>query len=260
MDRRIWEVDFDVIGPISIERKIQFKQEKGFDPYDPFYSDIELSKCPYGFKATITAYADTIDIAETVAYVFFGRMRDVLSLINDMPIQLHKNEGLFNSGKRFASRRKLKKTDIIEAFKLSRELEVLHPTLLRAIGWYSKGKLSHNAIDQFFAFWNVVEILGKKYHVETERTKGGKTKNQIYQCFEDYFGPLSEWKLPEGWIDNMYSKRNMIFHGGEDTTLDAINEISKMIPLLERTSKDLINNIIDKEYKKIHHGLVITEP
>ena len=248
MERKIWEIDFDVIGPISIERNIRFKHEKGFDQHQ-FYSDIVLSRSTYGLKATITAYADTIDIAETVAYVYFGRMRDVLSLTNDIPIQLHKNEGNFNMTRDFTSRRVLTKSDFITALKMARKFESEQPKLLRAIGWYSKGKLSHNTFDQFFAFWNVVDILGKEFHTVTNRTVHGD-KNKIYQCFIDYFGAIENWDLPEKWIDSMYEKRNRIFHGGEDNTLEAIKETSKGIPLLEKTSKLLIDKIIDTNYDR----------
>ncbi|WP_088356648.1 methylamine utilization protein MauJ [Bacillus cereus] len=248
MERKIWEIDFDVIGPISIERNIRFKQEKGFDQHQ-FYSDIELSKSSYGFKATITAYADTIDMAETVAYVYFGRMRDVLSLTNDIPIQLNKNEGRFNMTRNFTSRRILTKSNIITAFNMARKFESEQSKLLRAIGWYSKGKLSHNTFDQFLAFWNVIEILAKEFHTVTDRTSSG-VKNQIYQCFIDYFGEIENWDLPERWIDSMYDKRNGIVHGGEDITLEAIKETSKMIPLLEKTSKVLIDKIIDDNYDR----------
>lgn len=248
MELKIWEIDFDVIGPVSIERDIRFKQEKGFDHHQ-FYSDIALSKSHYGFKATITAYADTIDTAETVANVYFGRMRDVLSLSNDIPIQLHKYEGSLNRTRNFTSRRILTKSNIITAFKMAREFESNQPKLLRAIGWHSKGKVSHNAIDQFFAFWNVIEILGKEFHTVTPRTEDG-VKNQIYQCFIDYFGEIIDWDLPDGWIDSMYEKRNRIFHGAEDNTLEAIKETSNMIPLLEKTSKMLIDEIIDKKYDR----------
>lgn len=248
MERKIWEIDFEVIGPLSIESTIRFKQEKGFDHHQ-FYSDIELTKSSFGFNATITAYADTIEIAETVANVYFGRMRDVLSLNNDIPIQLSKNEGPFKMSRNFRSRRKLNKFDIISAFIMAREFEINHPKLLRAIGWYSKGKLSNNTFDQFFSFWNVIEIIGKKYHTPTERTKEG-VKNMIYQCFIDNFGKIEDWDLPEKWIDTMHDKRSQIVHGGEDTTLEAINETSMMIPILEKTSKEIINKIIDREFKR----------
>lgn len=248
MNRRIWEVDFDVVGPISIANEITFRQEKGFDQHQ-FYSDINLRKKPFGIAATITAYADNISIAETVAYVYFGRMRDVLSLENDIPIQLYKHEGAFANQKNFVSRRLLSKSDIISAFKMARRFELEQPKLLRAIGWYSKGKISLNTFDQFLAYWNVIEILGKEFHTHTDRTQNG-VKNQVYQCFIDYFGEIESWGLPANWIDNMYDKRNEIVHGGEDTTLEAINLVSELVPLLEQTAKSLIDHIIDSKYDR----------
>lgn len=247
-NRKIWEVDFDVVGPVSIINQINFRQEKGFDQHQ-FYSDIRLIKSSYGIRATITAYADNINIAETVAYVYFGRMRDVLSLENDIPILLYKHEGAFNNQRNFVSRRLLNKSDIVTAFKMARRFEIEQPKLLRSIGWYSKGKISQNTFDKFLAFWNVIEILGKQFHTETERTASG-VKNKIYQCFTDYFGEIEGWDLPERWIDEMYDKRNEIVHGGEDTTIEAINAISDLIPLLEQTSKNLIDKIIDAHYDR----------
>ncbi len=248
MNRRIWEVDFDVVGPISIANGITFRQEKGFDQHQ-FYSDISLRKSPFGITATITAYADNISIAETVAYVYFGRMRDVLSLENDIPIQLYKHEGALASQKNFVSRRLLSKSDLISAFKMARRFELEQPKLLRAIGWYSKGKISQNTFDQFLAYWNVIEILGKEFHTNTARTQSG-IKNQIYQCFVDFLGEIENWGLPTNWIDNMYDKRNEIVHGGEDTTLEAINLVSELVPLLEQTAKKLIDKIIDSKYNR----------
>ncbi|TFE00666.1 methylamine utilization protein MauJ [Jeotgalibacillus salarius] len=257
---KVWEIDFDVIGPISIVNNINFRQEKGFEQQQ-FYSDISLRKSNYGLRATITAYADTLHIAETVAFVYFGRMRDVLSLENDIPIQINKikkdyyrpkgsfNNFRYNNQEVYRSRRLLDKSDIISAFKMAREFEVNQPKLLRAIGWYSKGKISENTFDQFLAFWSVIEILGKEFHTETERTSIG-VKNKIYQCFIDYFGDINTWELPDQWIDQMHDRRSNLVHGGEDYTIEAINGISELIPLLEHTSKKLIDKIIDTTYNR----------
>jgi len=132
---------------------------------------------------------------------------------------------------------------------MARKFEIDQPRLLRSIGWYAKGKISQNTFDKFLAFWNVIEILGKEFHSETERTSKG-VKNQIYQCFTDYFGAIDCWDLPQSWIDKMYDKRNEIVHGGEDTTIEAINVVSELIPLLEQTSKRLIDTIIDSNYER----------
>lgn len=46
---------------------------------------------------------------------------------------------------------------------------------------YSKGKITQNTLDKFLAFWNVIEILGIKYHETTERTTGeGKKKIKLF--------------------------------------------------------------------------------
>lgn len=48
----------------------------------------------------------------------------------------------------------------------------------------------------------------------------------------------------------MYDKRNEIVHGGEDTTLEAINLVSELVPLLEQMAKSLIDHIIDSIYNR----------
>lgn len=246
--RKIWEVDFDVVGPISIANEIVFRHEKGFDKHQ-FYSDIRLVRSTYGIRATITAYADNVSTAETVAFVYFGRMRDVLSLENDIPIQLHRHEGAFANQEIYKSRRLLNKSDIISAFKMARRLEIEQPMLLRAIGWYSKGKITQNTFDQFLSYWNVIEILSKKFYTETDKAKKG-VKNQIYQCFIDFFGEVGNWGVSDNWIDLMYEKRNQIVHGGEDTTLESINLVSELVSQLQQTAKALTDRIIDSLYDR----------
>jgi len=54
----------------------------------------------------------------------------------------------------------------------------------------------------------------------------------------------------------MYEKRNAIYHGGEDITLEAIKETSTFIPLIEKTSKILINSIIKKNYDEDYFELL----
>lgn len=139
-NRIVWEVDFDVMGPISINNEIVFHQEKGFH-FHQFYSDIKLRKSPYGIAATITAYANTSEIAETVAHVYFGRMRDVLSLNINLPLTLHTKEGSFCKQVKFKNRRILTEEDIKKAFYMARVFEVNVPNLLRSIGCILKGKL-----------------------------------------------------------------------------------------------------------------------
>lgn len=86
--------------------------------------------------------------------------------------------------------------------------------------------------------------MGKGFHTPTERTENG-VKNKIYHCFIDYFGDIESWNLPEQWIDSMCDKRNEIVHGGENTTIEAINTTTELIPVLEQTSKVLFDKIIE---------------
>lgn len=248
-ERTIWEVDFEMIGPITLERQVSFQQEKGFD-MNQFYSDIKLSKSPAGINATITAYADNAEDAERVAYVYFGRMRDVLSLNIDVPIRLNIGHGISTGRKSIISRRLIRHAEIKTAFNMARTFEQEHKKISRAISWYSKGKTSHNTLDQFLAYWSVIEILANEYHKSTERTENGII-NKAFQCFLDYFGEIEEWSLPIRWINETYEKRNLIVHGAEDFTIDAIIKYSNEIPLLENTARRLINAIIRANFNGV---------
>lgn len=246
--RRIWEVDLDVIGPITIQNSISFKREKGFSHHQ-FYSDIQLKDFNLGLNATITAYAETSEIAETVAYVYFGHMIDILAFENNIAINLFTRKGQGNRNSKYLTRRRLEKSDFIESFEIARRLEIEEPKLLRAIGWYSKGKNTENTFDRFLSFWNVIEILGKEYHTETERTQNG-AKNKIYQSFLDYFGSEENWLVQQGWIDDMYLKRNEVVHGGQDNTVEAINMFSGLVPKLEEVSHLLAKKIFESKYER----------
>ena len=221
-------------------------QEKGFDQ-DQFYSNIVIENSGMGVTATVTAYADTSDIAKIAALVFLGRMTDILILDNNIPLVLQASEDRAHYTKKFSTRRLLDKKDVIAAFNLARFLENEHPTLLKAIGWYAKGKTSNNTLDSFLAFWNAIEITATTYHTKTERTKHG-TINKIYQCFIDYFGEPQYWDVPERWIKEMHDRRSRIAHGAEETTAEAINEVSLLIPKLADISRKLINEVLESEY------------
>ncbi|WP_106449776.1 methylamine utilization protein MauJ [Trichococcus alkaliphilus] len=245
-ERTVWEIDFEMIGPITMDRQISFQQEKGFH-MNQFYSDIQLSKSPYGINATITAYADNPEDAERIAYVYFGRMRDVLSLNSDVPIRLNIGHGNSVGRKPNIRRRVIRHSEIKTAFNMARTFEKEHKKILRAISWYSKGKLSHNTLDQFLSYWSVIEILANEYHKPTQRTNHGVI-NKAYQSFLDYFGEIEQWGLPARWINDTYEKRNMIVHGAEDFTIEAIIKYSDEIPLLEGTASRLIKAIIQAHY------------
>lgn len=239
--RRTWKIDFELVGPISIARIPSFRQQKGFS-VQQFYSDISITSASYGLKVTVTAYADNIYDAEIAAHIYLGRMRDVLTTLIDLPIQINTHESTFSPKTRFTSRILLEESDFKSAFNKARFYEQHHPKLLQAIGWYSKAKLSTNAYDQFFAYWTAVETLGKAYHTETERTNRG-TVNKIYQSFLECFGSESEWPVESDWINIFHELRNRLYHGGTGTTLEEILEISSRIPSLSITTLKFIQSI-----------------
>ncbi|MEL7597267.1 MAG: methylamine utilization protein MauJ [Clostridiaceae bacterium] len=244
--RKVWEVDIDIIGPISISNDIIFKQEKGFDQ-DQFYSNITLKNGIGGITSTVTAYADNSEIARTVANVFFGRMVDILIIDNDIPLTLRNRENGSRYVDKASTRRTLEKEEFIAAFNVARRLEIEHPMLLKAIGWYSKGKVSINTLDSFLAYWNAIEITAIKYHEPTAQAQKG-TINMVYQCFLDYFGEEANWDVHNRWINDMHSKRSRIAHGAEETTVKAINDVSEMIPTLEAVSRKLIYKVVGSLY------------
>ncbi|MDK2813836.1 MAG: hypothetical protein PWQ08_1091 [Clostridiales bacterium] len=244
--RKIWEVDIDIIGPISIEEDISFEQEKGYDE-EKFYSHISLRDESFGISATLTAYADSIEFAKTVAFVYLGKMLDVLIIDNDLPLMLQEHENQLISKRKFNERRQFKKDELIMAFKVARKLEKEQKVLLKAIGWYSKGKISNNTLDSFLSYWNAIEIVGKEYHTENEKTRKG-TRNKIHQCFLEYFGTEDKWELPDDWLKKMYKMRSKIAHGEEEATSQAINDVAKLIPLLAQTARKIIMSIIDTKY------------
>lgn len=242
--RRTWQIDFDLIGPLSIVTNPSLRQPKGFSNHQ-FYSDVSITSASYGLKITVTAFADNMQDAEIAAHVYLGRMRDVLTSLIDLPIQIETHESTLSVKTRFPSRILLDKSDFKLAFDKARFYEKNHPKLLQAMGWYSKAKLSTNSYDQFFAYWNVIEILGTAYHTETARTKSG-TVNKIYQSFLDHFGPESEWPVQNDWINTYHSLRSRLYHGGTGTTLKEILDISSKIPSLSDTAIKFTHKIVNQ--------------
>lgn len=246
--RKIWEVEIDVVGPITIESQISFRQKKGFDE-DQFYSNITLRTADYGIASKLTAYADNMGMAQTAAYVFFGRMIDILAFTNHIPLTLQSHENIATHviKSKHGVKRMFTDAEFMMAFIMSRKLEVEHPRILKAIGWYAKGINSNNALDSFLSLWNAIEIIGTHYHAPTDRAKSGAI-NQIYQCFLDLWGDESNWELPCRWINDMHDKRSKIAHGVDETTVEALNNTAVLIPKVSNVARNVINATLNKEY------------
>ena len=174
-------------------------------------------------------------------------MVDILVFDNDISLAIADPRSVAYIRSRSTTWRTLTTDEICTAFNVARQLEMEQPILLRAIGWYSKGKISNNALDAFLSYWNAIEIAASKYHTQTDRTKSGAI-NKVYQSFFDYFGPEDQWEIPDGWINGMHEKRCCIAHGGEETTAEAINEISTLLPGISTISRRFLKAILSKEY------------
>lgn len=243
--RTIWEVDLEVIGDINVENSIEFKHQKGFD-LDQFYSKVKIRTASYGITASVTAYAPNGKLAYEAALLYFGKMINVLSFEINVPLELKLLAGESSHYRNNNIRRIVKKNEFIDAFGKSRRLEECDEVVLKALSWFSKGRISQNPFDKFVAFWMVIEILGCKYYTETERTKGeAKAKNKIYQCFIDNFGKVDTWGLPDKWIDQMYELRNKIVHGGLPINIDSIMDIQKYLMPIEQRSYILLKQYME---------------
>ncbi len=247
MQRVTWDVKLEVVGPVKVNQTVNMRQEKGFDSEDQFYSDVQIKSNRYGLTANVTAYAPTSEIAYKAALHFFGNMIDVLSFKIDAPLNLyHINSKSMGLGE-YSVKRILDRNIIDESFQTAREYSIneTKSAALRAMGWYRKGHISNDPIDRFLAFWNVIEILGVKFHTPTERTSSGAI-NQIFQCFLDYIGEETSWGLVDRWINNMHQLRSQLAHGGITIDIHTIEDVAEKNEVLQKQANLLLYKICDR--------------
>lgn len=255
--RTVWEVHLDINGPVKIERSFNLIQKKGVD-LDQFYSNISIRNSNNGFNAFVTAYAPNAILAYKAAFIYFGKMIDVLSFNMNLPLYQqyhHKHKSI--DPEIYKVKKILRKYDFQKSFDESRQIELQSNgyTLLKALSWFRKARLTEDAMDQFVAYWNVIEILGTVFHTKTDRTKKGVI-NKIYQCFSDYFGEPKHWKFDEDWINKMHEIRSSLVHGGEFIDIEAIDRISTQLETLDITAYNIMKII---KYKNFNFNKTIDE-
>lgn len=219
---RTWEVDLQVVGPVSIERTISTKLRKGFDFDNPFYSHVEIRRSSAGLISTVTARAHDEESAYEAAVFFFGQMLDVLSLKVNCPLYIsytrESETRRLVRGSRI--RQRIERDDFLDAFRESRWLSRSYAPFLRSLGWYRKGLATENPISKFLDFWVAIENLASQYHqhvpgMDMEKAKKG-ARNQIFGCFLGLWGPVDDWPhiaSDASWIADSYRIRNDIAHG-----------------------------------------------
>jgi hypothetical protein len=217
-----WEVDLYIEGPITLRNQINTRQQKGFRPDNPFYSDINIVDIPSGCRATVTAYAPNDKLAFQAAVFFFGQMLDALTLSVDCPLYLSLTERkrIITERNRQEVRRIIDQQEIEDAFGNAHHLAEHSPPFLRSLGWYRKGLYTEDPFDTFLAFWNAIEIVASSFYkyvgnIDQERAKKG-SKSQIWECFKAIWGSCENWPNISGndtWIDENYETRKDIAHG-----------------------------------------------
>ena len=202
-----WHITLNVYGPITVERKSNFRQRKDFQSHDKFYSDIEVTKNGnYGITITLTAFATEQIIAKKAALYFCGQALDVLSANVNLPIILTLTDSKSYSPRIENERRRLTVDELHDAFKTARLWVLTEPTFLRAIGWYRKGLYTEDPFDKFLAFYNSIETLCSKYNPNKTACSSRGSKCHIWETFKNIWGECPEWPIisnQTGWIDSI---------------------------------------------------------
>jgi hypothetical protein len=248
-DNATWKVDLYVDGPVTVHRRLQTTQQKGFQVNDPFYSDIEIQSIPSGLRATVTARAPDHIVAYKAAVYFFGRMLDALTLAINRPMYLSLTEGKRPLSERHDVRRVIEQAQVEHAFREAHHLARNRRDFLRSLGWYRKALTTDDPLDKFLGFWNAIEIVASKYHhdvpcIDKERAKNG-SKSQVWECFKALWGPCEGWPIIPGktdWIDDSYSVRVDVAHGVAFVDIIKVAEVATRLPAIEEVCHRFLRN------------------
>jgi hypothetical protein len=231
----IWEIDLLVQGPVVVSRSFARREQKGFEPADPFYSNIRFKPHSSGIAATVEARAGSREPAFKAAFVFVGRMLDALALTVNESLVLRGLGDEQRLSRRADNRRIVEQYEIEAAFADANRLRLSHPEVSRSLGWYRKGLNSPDPFDQFMSFWNAIEVVCSASYrrvpgVEIARAAEG-SKNQMWACFDalwdDPNHPLPD--LRGAWLDTGHRLRNGLAHGAAEVTIEKVEEVAEFL-------------------------------
>jgi len=241
-----WDITLNIYGPITVEKKFNFRQRKDFHFNDRLYSDIEVTKnSTYGINLTLTAYAEEQVIARKAALYFCGQTLDVLSITLNLPIILTLTNSNNFIPRSENERRRLTEDELTDAFKTARLWLLTEPTFLRAVGWYRKGLYTEDPFDKFLAFYNSIETLCSKYNPNKNACGERGSKCHIWETFKSLWGECANWPIIAGqldWIDHSYETRKDIAHGIASIDVDVVENVFAKIETIKNVAYQLITD------------------
>ena len=236
-----WQVTLAISGPITVNQKIRFNTEKGFD--DPFWSNIQITAVQHGVKMDIVARADNQEEANEAALYFAGQALDYLCLTINLPLYVSQSGTQFKPLNENV-KRILTREDWINSFRQAREIAIYRRTLSRSLSWYRKGMVSEDPIDSFLSYWSSLESIGSRFAEDNPRTRSGII-NRICNCFDQRWGSCNEWKIIPSSSDKLnyfHHLRNGIAHGFISVDIDTIKVISTELAIIKNLSYEFLQD------------------
>lgn len=228
---RIYNVDLNIIGPIKVVRTIEFNTDKELELGAVFNSDILIKPYQLGAKISTTVRTVNEDQALKIAFLFIGKMLDVLSIKADIPLLITNSDVKTYSEQQNVTA-VITPDEFEICFKRARILNLQYTTLLRAITWYRKGLYTDDPFDKFLALWNSITVIAGKYCESNERTRQG-TINQIWDCFVTLWGlEYVNSNFKNGDVDLIKVKndiRNNIAHGIVPVEINYVQEVIEQL-------------------------------
>ena len=236
-----WEVALSVSGPITTDRVIHFRAEKGF--VDPFWTNISVRRASHGVVISLVARAENQADANDAALYFVGQALDLLCLVIELPMYV----SLTGTQIRPVNdnvRRIVQLNEWTDCFQRAREIGIHRPIYSRALSWHRKGRNSEDPVDAFLAFWSAIEGVGSRFSRDTDRTRLGSV-NQICDCFDQLWQGVGTWKVipdnPET-INEFHSIRNGISHGFISIDVDTVKSVASRLPVISKLALEFLRD------------------
>jgi hypothetical protein len=236
-----WQVSLSVSGPITTDRGIHFRAEKGYT--DPFWTNISVRRAAHGVVISLIARAENQADANDAALYFAGQALDLLCLETELPMYV----SLTGTQIRPVNdnvRRIVQLNEWSDCFQRAREIGIYRPIYSRALSWYRKGKNSEDPVDAFLAFWSAIEGVSSRFARDTVRTRLGAV-NQICDCFDQLWQGVGTWKViadkPET-INEFHSIRNGISHGFISIDVETVKRVASKVPVISKLTLEFLRD------------------